>query len=212
MPLDRRFLDSTRGQIVRLLQRDSRTVEELARELGLTDNAVRNHLATLERDGLVRAEGVRRGPGAGKPAFVYELVPEAATRFSRAYAPTLTTLIDVLLERMSPEEAEPLLREVGHRLAHGAGGTAAGDFDARVRAAARVLTELGGDIEITATNGTRRIQGSACPLAAVVSRHPEVCAAVETLVGDVAGASATSCCEHGDRPRCRFDLDQTRKA
>ena len=60
-----RFLDSTRGQVATLLRRGSRTVEELAVELGLTDNAVRNHLALLERDGVVRQVGVRRGKGAG---------------------------------------------------------------------------------------------------------------------------------------------------
>ena len=46
--------------MVQLLRRASRTVEELAQALGLTDNAVRAHLATLERDGLVRQGGLRR--------------------------------------------------------------------------------------------------------------------------------------------------------
>ena len=56
MPLsrsDERFFASTRGQIVTLLRRALRTVDELAGELGLTDNAIRAHLAALERDGLV---------------------------------------------------------------------------------------------------------------------------------------------------------------
>jgi predicted ArsR family transcriptional regulator len=51
---DRRFLSSTRGQVVILLSRAVRTVEELAAALGVTDNAVRSHLSMLERDGLVR--------------------------------------------------------------------------------------------------------------------------------------------------------------
>ena len=68
--LGTRFMESTRGQIVSLLRRSARTVEELAGALGLTNNAIRNHLATLERDGIVRQEGIRRGPGAGKPATV----------------------------------------------------------------------------------------------------------------------------------------------
>src|ERR671921_321324 len=81
-----RFLETTRGQMVALLRRGARTVEDLARTLGLTDNAIRNHLATLERDGIVRQEGVRRGPRAGKPAVVYELHPDAEPFFSKAYA------------------------------------------------------------------------------------------------------------------------------
>lgn len=61
---NQRFLSSTRGQIILLLRRKSRTVEGLAQELRLTDNAVRAHLATLERDGLVLQRGVRRGSGS----------------------------------------------------------------------------------------------------------------------------------------------------
>jgi predicted ArsR family transcriptional regulator len=52
--LDRTFFESTRGRIVALLRRTGLTVDELAQELGLTANGVRAHLATLERDGIVR--------------------------------------------------------------------------------------------------------------------------------------------------------------
>ena len=51
---DERFFASTRGRVTTLLRQGDRTVEELAQALGLTDNAVRAHLVTLERDGLVR--------------------------------------------------------------------------------------------------------------------------------------------------------------
>ena len=85
MPLsqrNQRFLASTRGQIITLLRRSSRTVDELAQALNLTDNAVRAHLATLERDGVVQQSGVRRG--SGKPASVYDLAPEAEQLFPKA--------------------------------------------------------------------------------------------------------------------------------
>jgi predicted ArsR family transcriptional regulator len=59
--LDRRFFESTRGRIVTLLRRSGFTVEELARELGLTNNGVRANLATLERDGIVWQLGFARG-------------------------------------------------------------------------------------------------------------------------------------------------------
>ena len=64
---DQRFFASTRGQVVTLLRQGHATVEDLARALGLTDNAVRAHLAALERDGLVVQSGLRRG--TGKPAY-----------------------------------------------------------------------------------------------------------------------------------------------
>jgi predicted ArsR family transcriptional regulator len=115
---DRRFFESTRGRVVTLLRRAGFTVDELARELDLTDNGVRAHLAVLERDGIVRQRGsVRRSSGGGKPAYVYELTQEGEDLFPKAYEPTLRRLLDVLGERLGPEESEALLRLVGRRLA-----------------------------------------------------------------------------------------------
>src|SRR5260370_24893472 len=112
---NQRFLASTRGQIITLLRRASRTVEELAQALRLTDNAVRAHLATLERDGFVRQHGERRG--SGKPAFVYDLAPEAEQLFPKAYGLVLNQLLEVLNERMDPEELVALMPHVGRRIA-----------------------------------------------------------------------------------------------
>src|SRR5688572_1849363 len=95
---DERFLDSTRGRVATLLRRGRRTVDELAVALGLTDNAVRSHLAALERDGLVRQGAVRRG--VGKPAYAYDLTPDAERLFPKAYGPVLRQVIDVLAERV----------------------------------------------------------------------------------------------------------------
>ena len=206
LSLGRRFLDSTRGQIVALLRRQSRTVEELARALGLTDNAVRNQLSTLERDGLVRQGGVRRGGGAGKPAVLYDLHPDTGSLLSRAYQPVLGTVLDVVVEEVPEPRRHELLQEVGRRLARQLGGRAQASREERIRAAAVILEELGGDVEVVARDGKPFIQGYACPLAAVVRHRPEVCSAVAAMVSEVAGAPARSCCEHGDNPRCCFEV------
>jgi len=39
-----------------------------------------------------------------------------------------------------------------------------------------------------------------------VSRRPETCRAVETLVAEVADAPARHCCAQGPRPRCEFAI------
>ena len=200
----RRFLETTRGQIVALLRRGARTVEELARALQLTDNAVRNHLATLERDGLVRQDGVRRGPGAGKPAVLYDMHPGAEPLFSRAYAPVLSTVMDVLVEELPADQADAVLREVGRRLGRGLGAGATGQLDDRLRTAAAVLRALGGDVELVEDEGTLRLRGHGCPLSATVTRRPEVCRAVEAMVSEIAGARVRERCVHGARPQCCF--------
>src|SRR5262245_6513356 len=76
---DKRFWASTRGRIILLLRRGSRSVNELAATLKLTDNAVRTHLTALERDGLVQASGTR--PGTRRPTIMYELTPDAEYLF-----------------------------------------------------------------------------------------------------------------------------------
>src|SRR5690349_11588901 len=67
--LDTRFFDSTRGKIVMQLRRGSKTVNDLATALSLTDNAIRANLLTLERDELVQLVGTVKGHR--KPHFAY---------------------------------------------------------------------------------------------------------------------------------------------
>ncbi len=200
---DQRFFESTRGRIVTLLRRGSSTVDELAQELDLTDNAVRMHLAALGRDGLVQQRGVRRG--AGKPAYSYELTPEAEHLFPKAYQPVLNQLLDVLSERIAPEKLEDLLRAAGSRLATGLpAGT--GDTRTRLEVAVGVLDELGGLAELEKHDGAFVIRGYSCPLAGVVPGHPEVCKLAETLLTELTRLPIREHCDKGELPRCRFEV------
>ena len=204
---DRRFFESTRGQIVTLLRRSNRTVEDLARALDLTDNGVRAHLAVLERDGIVRQRGsVRRSSGGGKPAYVYELTQEGEDLFPKAYEPTLRRLLDVLSEQLGPEESEALLRSVGRRLAEEHYSTRADGAHARLETTVQVLNDLGGLAELEERDGTVVIRGYSCPLAGVTPEHPEVCRMAEALVAEVAGVSVHEHCDRGERPRCCFEI------
>ncbi len=201
--ISKRFRETTRGQVVGLLRRGARTVEELAQSLGVTDNAIRAHLTALERDGLVRQSGVRRSPGAGKPAAVYELAPDVEVGLSHAYAPVLVALLEELSEQLPPERTEALLRAVGRRLAAGV-PKREGTAEARARAAVALLNELGGDASLETEGGALVVRGSGCPLSAAVARRAETCGAVQSLLSEVIGSPVTQCCEGGARPRCCF--------
>ena len=203
---DERFFETTRGRVLALLRRGTRTVDELAEALGVSDNAVRAHIAALEGSGIVRQRGVRpAGPSGGKPAYAYEVAPEAERLFTKAYIPVLTQLVAVLEERLAPHELEVLLRDVGRRLA-ASRGPSSGDLRSRARVAATVLTELGGVVDVEEENGVLVLRGFSCPLADAVRAHPATCRATESLVAQLVGASVRECCERGDRPRCRFEV------
>ncbi|HET7583557.1 MAG TPA: ArsR family transcriptional regulator [Gemmatimonadaceae bacterium] len=201
-----RFFETTKGRVVALLRESPRTVDDLARELELTDNAVRSHLSHLERDGLVEPTGVRRSPGAGKPATIYRLVPEVEPLFSRAYLPVLTGLLDALGARLGPEELEGILSAVGQRLAEGQ-PTPQGPLPSRVRAAAAVLDELGGVTSVETTETGYTIRGAGCALSAAVAECPEVCKTAEALVAALTGAEVHERCDRsGERTRCCFEI------
>src|ERR671913_2484559 len=150
--LDERFFDSTRGRIVSLLRNGSSTVNDLASKLELTDNAVRAHLLSLERDGLVRQSGVQRGPR--KPHFAYELTAEAERLFPKAYDALLNQLITALKGRLPPAALEDVLREVGRSLAarHTSGHTPV-DLEGRLQNALELLKAIGGSPESGTEDG-----------------------------------------------------------
>ena len=202
---NRRFFASTRGRLVALLRRAGRTVEELAESLHLTDNAVRAHLTSLERDGLVRQEGVRRSGGIGKPAYTYALTEEAEALFPKAYGELLRQLLSLLGERLGEAELETLLAELAARLAEG--HHAGGSPHERVAAAAKYLGELGGLAEwALLEGGGYRITGCSCPLAAILPGNPQACHLAELILTEITGLPARECCHRDPPARCEFEL------
>jgi predicted ArsR family transcriptional regulator len=201
---DKRFFESTRGQIVTLLRGAPCTVEDLAEKLSLTDNAVRAHLSTLERDGLVRQSGLRRGPR--KPHFTYVLTDEADRLFPKAYDALLNQLITVLKTRLTPPEIEDALREVGRAMAATAPAGQNADLESRVQSALKVLEAIGGAAEVVTHEDKFVIEGSGCPLAAAVAVHPEVCRLAESLVAEIVKAPVHEQCDRTGRPKCRFEI------
>ena len=203
--LDKRFFESTRGRIVSLIRGSTKTVNELAAELGLTDNAVRAHLLSLERDGLIKQSGIQRG--SRKPHFAYELTDEAEQLFPKAYDTLLNQLIDVLKGRLTPRELEKVLGEVGRSLARAqAPSVENGDMDHRLQNALKALEAIGGAPRIEKSAGKCLIRSEGCPLAAAVTEHPEVCRLAETLLSEIIGTEVQERCDREGSPRCRFEI------
>ena len=202
---NQRFFASTRGQIVVLLRRARRTVDDLAGALGLTDNAIRSHLATLERDGLVQQRGQRRGDG--KPAQLYELTSEGERLFPKAYGPVLREMLSVVGERHSMNEVRSILREVGRRVAAEYPAPVNGEPRLRVERAASLLSELGGLAEVEEAADGLAIRGYSCPLAAILPGHPEACELAASLVAEATGFRVTEHCEKDEPPRCLFEIE-----
>lgn len=202
---NQRFLVSTRGRILSLLRRGGRTVNELADATGLTDNAVRAHLATLERDALVQATGTR--PGTRKPNVVYELAPAASQVFPKPYAATLREVLEVLAGRLSAADLEEVLRATGQSLAANYRlAVRAGDVEGRIREALAVFEELGGLADVEERGGQFCIQGFDCPLGAAATPRRQVCRIAEAMLTELLGMPVHERCGDGSSPGCYFEV------
>ena len=204
--LSKRFFESTRGRIVSYLRGSQATVNDLAAHLELTDNAVRAHLLTLERDGLVRQSGSRKG--ARKPHFAYELTTEGEHLFPKAYDSLLNQFIAVLKSKLSPKVFTETLHTVGRALAAKQKVPSRKlSVERRAQTALTTLEALGGSAKLDHSDEGLSIKSQNCPLAAVVAEHPETCQMVETLISELVGVGVKEQCDRTDSPKCRFVLE-----
>jgi predicted ArsR family transcriptional regulator len=203
--------DATRGRLLALLREGKWTVDDLAARLGLTDNAVRFHLASLDGAGTVRKDGVLRKEGAGKPADLYTLTSEAEESFSRAYAPVLAACVAELRETMSTAQLVAFLKRAGKRLAEGL-PRSSGSLSHRVAGAADLLNALGGETTVEKSGNTFQIIGRACPLSRAVEADHCVCAAVTALVAEVVDADVAERCDRSGRPQCHFGISSRKSS
>src|SRR5205823_5933835 len=132
---------------------------------------------------------------------------EAERLFPKVYGPVLRHLLDELAERLPGKKLAETARAVGHRLAaehHLA--VRAGKLSERVAQVVNLLGEWGGFCSSEGQNGSVILRCSDCPLAFVVSGHPEVCSILETMLADALGVSVRHQCRTEPPPQCYFEI------
>lgn len=203
--MDDRFLKSTAGRIVHLLRERDQSARELAAALGVTTNAVRVHLPALAADGLVQPTG--RRPGVRRPETLYGLTPAADRLFGRAYGLLLGLVLDALETRLSHQDRDQMLNEIGHQV--GAGRRLAPDasFAERVAHAADVLNVLGGLTTVVPSESGWSLDGRRCPLAELGAGHSEACLLARALVEAIVEVPVAVGCRTETAPRrCQFEI------
>jgi predicted ArsR family transcriptional regulator len=201
----RNFFETTRGQLVRLLCGGARTVSELAEQLRLSENAVRSHLASLGREGLVHLSG--KQPGTRKPHFSYELAPKAHLLFGKGYEPVLLVLLDVLSRHETPEDLNKLALEAGRRFVQMYLPKLERQKPAaRLRTLVNQASSAAVPLTVVHENGDIFIRGCSCPLTTVIDRRPELCDVIAELLSETLELPVERQCEHGQAPRCGFRL------
>jgi predicted ArsR family transcriptional regulator len=183
-------MQASREQILKHLHHQGEaTVKEMALLLGLTPTGVRQHLAVLERDGLIEAQQLRGH--VGRPALVYRLSDRGSASFPANYAMLTNLLLEEVRTMAGADALQRLLRRVSSRMADRYNGRIAGkSLGDRVEATAQVLREHGCEVDVTAEDGEYFIRQCSCPYPEVARQHSAVCALEVGFVQRMTGADA----------------------
>lgn len=183
---------STRNEILLLLRRrDAATAEEIAAELGLTPNAVRQHLTNLEREGLVSNRPFRDA-GRGRPALHYSLTERADATFPKRYGQLATMVLTELNEMGGPEMIDEVIRRIAVRRAGQIEGDLDGlSFDEKLERVVAWIGRAG-----TLTECVRREDGMLvtihnCPFRTTALKFPQVCNITPHLLNNLMGCEVT---------------------
>lgn len=198
-------LTPARTSVLDAVRRGQHTVNALAQELNVTDNAVRLQLSALERDGLLQRRGVVHSGRAGQPAAEYELTRQGEDALSKAYRPVMTALVKALSSRLDAAALRRLFADTGRRLVSTTLEPSA-PLTSRAASCVALIESLGGSASVRVSRREATIEGAGCPLAAAVREEPATCYIMESLIAQHAGVKARQRCDHGESPRCRFEL------
>ncbi|NTW04377.1 MAG: helix-turn-helix domain-containing protein [Oscillochloris sp.] len=188
MSIERKEQGTTRQSILQLLRRHGQmTAQELSDALCIGAVGVRQHLAMLERDGLVEVAGLRRS--VGRPSHLYMLTPEAEDRFPKRYDRIALDLIGFIaesggesaVEAMFARRREVMARELRSRLL----GRPRAE---QVAMLAAILVEQGYMCEQEQLHdGSFLLTEYNCPVDCIARQHPQICDQELILYNDLIG-------------------------
>ncbi|HET6892619.1 MAG TPA: metalloregulator ArsR/SmtB family transcription factor [Pyrinomonadaceae bacterium] len=183
----------TRRAIVKLLKTDGALDStQLAKRLGLTAMAVRQHLYALHKEKLVTAE--ERPVPIGRPAKYWQLTREADSLFPEAYAELNVALIDAVKNTFGTEGLNRVLVSRCQRQQS--------DYSKRIRSGdslkkkltelARVRTEEGYMAEVRrGDDGSYLLVENHCPICAAANACQGFCSTELDLFRSVLGPGVT---------------------
>ncbi|MED4124210.1 transcriptional regulator [Halalkalibacterium halodurans] len=201
---------STRDLILLGLKRHGeRSVGEMAKELEITEMAVRRHIQALEKDGFVQTKLVRQA--MGRPTTKYLLTEKGEERFPRNYLPlTLGFLKDIeelsgidMVHVLFEKRKERLLAEYANQMK-------GCSFSERVEVLAQIQNDNGYMVEWKKIDDdTYQFIEYNCPISQVAKAYPVACACEKKLFKELLQTEAVvdNCCAAKDEAGyCSYTL------
>jgi predicted ArsR family transcriptional regulator len=184
------------------------TVDALAVEMDVSRNAVRQHLAALEKLGWVE-KGARQ-PSGGRPEQLYVLTAAGFEIFPRQYA----WLAELLVGAVAGSSGDPTetLEMLGASVGASVGaGIAAAAPEARVASVANKMVELGYEAKVAPDSDGLAIEAQNCVFHKLAMASPNICAFDLAMLRASTGADVdhTACMANG-AAKCCFQFKPKR--
>jgi DeoR family suf operon transcriptional repressor len=180
------------------------TAKELAEQFGVTANALRRHLDSLEAEGLVRYRREVRGVGA--PVHAYSLTEQGESLFPQGHAAVLAAVLESVREVSGPDGVIALARRQWRGLVEEASPRFAElPLHERAQLLAELRSSQGYMAEAHADGGATVLREHHCAIRDVAERFPEICVAEQEFVEKMLATpvkrtahilDGCSCCEY----------------
>ncbi|TMB43699.1 MAG: hypothetical protein E6J53_07930, partial [Chloroflexi bacterium] len=180
------------------------SAETIATDLGVTPNAVRQHLTNLERDGLVQSRPERSG--RGRPSLMFKLTERADAVFPKRYGQLATMVLQEVQEMGGPEALDEVFARVAARHAGAIEKDLEGlDFDDKMRRVVSWIGRAGTLAEQTETAEGLKVTIHNCPFRNTALKFPQVCTITPQLISRLTGAAVSQAESiHRRDPYCSF--------
>ena len=169
------------------------TAKEMAEHFGVTANALRRHLDSLEAEELVRYRREVRGVGA--PVHAYSLTELGEALFPQGHAAVLAAVLESVRETAGSAGVVALARRQWERLVEEASPRLAElPLHERAQLLAELRSSQGYMAEATAFEDRIVLREHHCAIRDVADRFPEICIAEQEFVERMLGVSVERTC------------------
>ena len=192
-------------EVLELLRRSGpRSAETIAADLGVTPNAVRQHLTNLERDGFVVSHPERAG--RGRPALLFALTERADSVFPKRYGQLASMVLREVEAVGGPEALDDIFARVAQRNATGIEPELEGmTFDEKLNRVVAWIGRAGTLAERSETSEGVKVTIHNCPFRATALKYPQVCTITPQLINRLLGAAVSQAESiHRRDPYCSF--------
>src|SRR6266853_2166603 len=196
---------STRMEVLELIRRKGRaSAEAIASDLGVTPNAIRQHLTNLERDGFVVNHPERRA--RGRPSLLFSLTERADSVFPKRYGQLATMVLQEVQEMGGPEALDEIFARVATRHATVIAPTLEGlEFDEKLKRVVAWIGRAGTLAEQTETPEGVKVTIHNCPFRNTALKFPQVCTITPHLFSQLLGTAVSQADSiHRHDPYCSF--------